>query len=387
MSDLLLLRIHTSDGLAGHGETFYGAGAVASLIHDWMSSRLLESDPLAIESHWRFFYERFANFGGFGAELRAISAVDLALWDILGQSCGLPIYRLLGGPVREQVRLYNSCGNPSYGKAQPGQLVMWPGYGGIGTPGPLSDSYNLWAEPAALARELVEEGWGGVKLWPFDSVAHRDGGAFLSLKEARVGVAPLHLIREAVGDSLEIMVDGHGFFLLPAALRIAEALRDIRPLWMEDVLKTDNVAALAGFRRQAQVPVSVSEMILRRSEYLEVLAQGAADWIQLDPTWCGGISETVRLARLAEAYNVPVTMHDCTGPLTWLAGLHVNASVACCAWQETVRAHVRSFYSEIINPNVTIDRGWASLPEGPGLGAVLNPDLFTPANPTYRCSG
>ena len=112
MPGLLLLRIHTEAGVIGHGETYYAPHAVAALLHDWMGRRLLGQDALAIESHWRFLYERCANFGVRGAEIRALSAIDLALWDILGQSTNLPIYRLLGGPVRSQIAVYNSCGNP-----------------------------------------------------------------------------------------------------------------------------------------------------------------------------------------------------------------------------------------------------------------------------------
>src|SRR5215470_9498325 len=100
MPGLMLLRIHTDAGVIGHGETYYVPQAVAAVIHDWMARRLLGADALAIESHWRFLYERSANFGVRGAEIRAISAIDLALWDILGQVCRQPIYRLLGGPVR-----------------------------------------------------------------------------------------------------------------------------------------------------------------------------------------------------------------------------------------------------------------------------------------------
>ena len=112
---LVLCRIHTDQGLVGCGESYYIPEAVAAVIHDWFRHRLLGADALAIESHWRFLYERAANFGVRGAELRALSAVDLALWDILSQATGQPVYRLLGGPVRERVRVYNSCGSPGYG--------------------------------------------------------------------------------------------------------------------------------------------------------------------------------------------------------------------------------------------------------------------------------
>jgi L-alanine-DL-glutamate epimerase-like enolase superfamily enzyme len=326
MSGLLLLRIHTDAGIVGHGETYMAPHAVAAMIHDWMSPRLLGGDALAIESHWRFLYERSANVGNRGAELRAISAIDLALWDILGQVCRQPIYRLLGGPVRDRVAVYNSCGHPNYGRSVGHQ--GWPGYGGLGERGPLNDAWQLFHNPCDLAEELVAEGYSGVKTWPFDAIAHRGGGARISLADLDEAVRPLCEMRQRVGDKLEIMVDGHGFFLLPAALRIAEALRDIRPLWLEDILKMDNIDTLVDFRRQSRMPISASEMLLSRSDFLAVLERRGADFVMVDPTWCGGISEAARIAHLAEAYNIPVTMHDCTGPLTLMAGLHVGAAVA-----------------------------------------------------------
>ncbi len=385
MPGLLLLRIHTDAGLIGHGETYYAPHAVAAMIHDYMARRLLGADALAIESHWRFLYERCANFGVRGAELRAISALDLALWDLLGQVCRQPIYRLLGGPVRDAVPVYNSCGNPSYGRL-PGGQQGWPGYGGIGAPGPLADSYNLFHDPAGLAEELLAEGYTALKTWPFDAAAHRHGGMRISRADLAAAVRPLEQIRQRVGDQLEILVDGHGFFMLPAALRIADALREIQPLWLEDILKMDNLDTLADFRRQAQLPISVSEMLLSRADYAKTLSSAAADYVMIDPTWVGGISETVRVAHLAQAYNIPATMHDCTGPLTLFAGLHVNAAVPGCCYQETVRAHIRSFYRDVIDAPVVIKAGYAKLPTGPGLGVRLNPDLFQPELPGVRVS-
>lgn len=385
MPGLLLLRIHTDAGVVGHGETFYAPSAVASLIHDWMSHRLLGADALAIESHWRFFYERFANFGVRGAELRAISAIDLALWDILGQVCSQPIYRLLGGPVRDKVRVYNSCGHPRYGRVLSSE-VGWPGYGGVGEAGALCDSYNLFHQPEALAAELVEEGYGALKVWPFDFAAHANGGMMISLEDLEKAVAPLRKIRECVGTNLEILVDGHGFFMLPAALRIADALREIQPLWLEDILKMDNLETLADFRRQSRMPISASEMLLSRGDFARVLETHATDFVMIDPTWCGGISETARLAHLAQAYNVPSTMHDCTGPLTLFAGLQVNAAVAGCCYQETVRAHIRTFYKDLIETNVEINHGYAELPRGAGIGTRLNPELFRAEYSGYRIS-
>lgn len=385
MPGLMLLRIHADGGWIGHGETYYAPHAVAAMVHDWMARRLLGGDALAIESHWRFLYERAANFGVRGTELRAISAIDLALWDILGQVCRQPIYRLFGGPVRSRIPVYNSCGNPSYGR-NPGGDQGWPGYGSLGRPGPLQDSHLLFHDPCALVEELISEGYGAVKTWPFDAAAHAHGGMRISLHDLEAAVRPLHAIRARFGDRIELMVDGHGFFMLPAALRIADALRDLRPLWLEDVLKTDNIETLADFRRQSGMPISISEMLLTRPDFGRVLEARGADFVMIDPTWAGGISESVRIAHMAQAWNVPATLHDCTGPLTLFAGLHVNAAVPGCCYQETVRAHIRTFYKDLIDAEVAIRGGYAELPKGPGLGTRLHPELFRPDRPGYRVS-
>ncbi|MEO6846311.1 MAG: mandelate racemase/muconate lactonizing enzyme family protein [Chthoniobacterales bacterium] len=381
---LVLVKITTEDGHVGYGETGGAGDAVASLIHDWMAERLLGEDALAIESHWRFFYERCANVGVRGAEIRAISAIDVALWDILGKVCNQPIYRLLGGPVRSSVPTYNSCGNPLYGR-NPNGRYGWPGYGSIGEPGPLSDSYNFFHNPVELVTELKEQGYKAMKVWCFDEAAHRDGGMIISNDFIKKAIRPLEKIREAHGDSFDFMIDGHGFFMLPAALRIAEAMKPLKPLWLEDIIKMDNIRTLADFRRQSGMPISASEMLLSRADYLEALILQAADYIMIDPTWAGGISETARIAHIAQGFNIPSTMHDCTGPLTVFAGIHVNASVAGCCYQETVRAHIKTFYKDLIDELPEIKDGQITLPQRPGLGVNLNPDLFTNKF-TYRKS-
>jgi galactonate dehydratase len=382
---LLLVRIHTEDGIIGHGETYYCAEAVQAMIHDWMGRRLLGEDALAIESHWRFLYERAANFGVRGTEIRAISALDVALWDILGQVCKQPIYRLLGGPVRDKILVYNSCGNPKYGPSKDGRLG-WPGMGVVGDPGPLGDSWKLFNEPVALAQELVDLGYSGLKVWPFDGAAMQYGPARIPHAEIEKAVAPLRAIRDKVGMDLDIFVDGHAHFQLPAALRIAEALREVQPLWLEDILKMDNIDTLADFRRQSRMPISASEMLLTRGDYNEVLMKNAADYVMIDPTWVGGISETARIAHLAQIYNIPVSMHDCTGPLTLFAGLQVGAAVANCCYQETVRAQIHTVYHELIDTPVVISDGYVDVPKGNGLGVKLNPELFKKDRPGYRIS-
>ncbi len=391
MTNLILVRIHTDDGRVGCGETYYTPQAIEALIHDWMAERLLGAEATDIESHWRFLYERCSAFGAPGAEMRALSAVDVALWDILGQVCGQPIWRLLGGAAQEKVRIYNTCGGPGYGVMKGGASAApkhpgWPGYGDEGSPGPLQDNWSSIHAAGDLAEELIAEGITGMKVWPFDRYVHRSGALYLSPADIEEGMKPLREIRERVGDGIEIMIEGHAFFQLTSALRLAEALKEIRPLWLEDFLPVDNVRTMADFRRRSGLPIAASEMLLGRNAYLSLLEAQAADYVMVDPTWAGGISETRRIIDLAQAHHLPATMHDCTGPLTLFSGLHCATASTNVVFQETVRAHIRTFYGKLIDRQPVIENGHLQPPTDPGLGTSLLPELFSPGQHQYRRS-
>lgn len=392
MPGLLALRIHTDAGavdgvpVVGHGESYYIPTAVAAVIHDFCAPRLLGADALAIESHWRFLFERMTAFGGTGAELRALSAIDVALWDIAGQLAREPVWRLLGGPVRDAVPVYNSCGGPFYGRSNRATPAAsgWPGHGDPGKPGPLEDNWSSIHRPADLAEELVGLGYRGMKLWSFDAVYRRAGGHHLSAADLREGLAPFEAIRQRVGDAIDLMLDGHGFFSLAAALQIAHAIEPMRPLWLEDVLRPDCVQAMATFRRRVRVPVAVSEMLVTADAHRQVLAGEAADYVMIDPTWVGGISGSRRIADLAQVHGVASLMHDCTGPLTLLAGVQIAASHPGVAFQETVRAHLATLYPALIDEAIAVVRGQLPLPTRAGLGARWLPELFESSHPGYR---
>ncbi|MCB9950762.1 MAG: mandelate racemase/muconate lactonizing enzyme family protein [Planctomycetaceae bacterium] len=391
MPNLILVRIHTDDGLIGCGETYYTPHAIGALIHDWMAERLLGAEATDIEAHWRFLYERCTAFGTPGAEMRALSAIDVALWDILGQACGQPVWKLLGGAVQPKVRIYNTCGGPGYGAIKQADAAApkhpgWPGYGDEGAPGPLQDNWSSIHAAGDLAEELVAEGIAGMKVWPFDRYAHRDGGLYMSAADVEAGMRPLREIRERVGNQIEIMIEGHAFFTLPAALRLAEALKEIRPLWLEDVLRVENAQTLADFRRQSGMPIAATEMLLGRPAYLTLLQAGAADYVMVDPTWAGGISETRRIIELAQTFNVPATMHDCTGPITLYSGLHCAVASQNVVFQETVRAHIRTFYERLIDRQPSIENGRLNAPTDPGLGTAFLPSLFEPGKNLFRRS-
>ena len=392
MAGLMTLRIHTDAGtvdgepVIGHGETYYIPDAVAAVIHEWMSHRLLGAEATAIESHWRFLYERATAFGGTGAELRALSAVDLALWDILGQLTRQPVWKLLGGPVRDTVPVYNSSGGPHYGGTDPNapSRPSWPGHGDPGKPGWLEDNWACMNTPGDLAEELLEAGYTAMKLWSLDPAYRHSGGQRISNEDLEKAIAPFREIRDRVGDRMDVMLDGHGFFSLTAGLKIANAMREFQPLWLEDIVRPDSTQTLAQFRREAGCPVAISEMLILRDHYRQILESHGADYIMIDPTWVGGISETRRIAELAQIYNVPVLMHDCTGPLTLFSGLNVAMAVPGVTYQESVRAHIATVYPHLIDTEVVVENGTIAPSTRPGLGARWLPEIFDERRRSYR---
>jgi len=372
---LLLCRIHTDSGLVGSGETYYIPTAVAAIIHDWMGQRLIGADALNTEGHWRFLYERATNFGARGAELRAISALDLALWDIKGQAANMPVWQLLGGKSQDGVRIYNSIG---YGRnVKPRAIGSWPGYGQMGEKQPLNDYWSAVNEPAAYANELLDEGIGAAKLWTLDNAAHQlNGNIYVTYADIEKALEPLCAIREAVGTKLELILDGHGFFQLPVALRIAEVARDLKLLCLEDIIRPDCVDTIRDFRAQSRMPLAVSEMLISSEDYRLLLEKRATDYVMIDPTWVGGISQTLKITDFAQAYNLPVIMHDCTGPLTLLAGVHVGVARGNVAWQETVRFLLRVRYPELVDAIPAVENGRITPPQTPGIGAKWHDELF-----------
>lgn len=373
---LMFLNIHTDDGLVGHGESYYAPGAMEAYIHEFAAQLLIGADEGDIERLWRQQYDLAARFGARGTEMRAISAVDLALWDIAGKRAGQPVYRLLGGAVRDRIPVYNTCGGTTYGR---GRL---PAHGLTHGDGAMEDLQGFLERPAELAEELLEYGFRAMKIWPFDRVAQRHGGMLIDRDGLAWGLEPIERIREAVGDRIDIMVEGHGYWSLPAAIRIARAMEPYSPAWIEDFLLAHRPDALRRLRESTSIPLSVSEYLMTRWEYLPILEQEATDLVMIDPTWAGGISESRKIATMADTFGLPVTMHDCTGPFTMLAGMHLAANAPNGMYQEMVRAYTTHVYPQWVDFLPEVVDGTIALPTGVGLGATLAPDLAE--RPGYR---
>ncbi len=399
---ILFVAVHTDAGLVGYSDTCYMPDAIAGFIHGFAAPMLIGHDPLAIELHWRRLYEVIAHIVGKGAELRGLSAIDCCLWDIFGQAVGMPIWQLLGGAVRDRIRTYNTCGGPGYGRAAKGGT----GYGTEDTTGPWEDLAGFMERPGELAQELLEEGLTGMKLWPFDYVAHYPGGMDnwrnfrgmfdpnirslgghdISSADMNRALEPFRQIRKAVGDRMEIMVEGHGLWSLPASQKIARALEEFKPAWLEDLMRADDIDALAELRRSTTCPILASEYLATRYEYKPLLEKQAADIVMIDPTWAGGITESKKVCAMAEVYKRPVAMHDCTGPLTLYAGIHLAINAPNAIYQESVRAYLRVNYPELVTELPTIEAGHILAPTKPGIGTTLLPDVRQRAGATVRLS-
>ncbi len=384
--NLLWLQLHTDQGVVGLGETFFAAETVSAYLHEMVAPYLLGQDPRQIDRHARALYPRHG-FRSNGAELRGNSAVDIALWDILGQATGQPVYQLIGGLTRERIPIYNTCAGYGYIRhklaASKGRDRGAPA---AAPTGPYEDLQAFMERPAELAQSLLAEGVTAMKIWPFDSFAEKTDGLYISAADLRLGLEPFRKIREAVGDRMEIMVEMHRLWNLPSAVRIARALEEFEPFWLEDAIKPDNLSSLRELAARTTIPICASEVLGSRWAYLDLLEQRAADIIMVDLAWAGGLSEARKIASMAETYNLPITAHDCTGPVTLTVSVHFSVNVTNAILQENVRAFYTTWYQDVLTELPPIEDGAIAPPSGPGLGTRLQPSVLTRPDATIRRS-
>lgn len=379
---LVWVRVHTDAGPIGLGETSYHTEAVAGYIHEVAAPYLVGKDPTRIDLHHRTLTKSLmalVAYRGSGAEIRAIAALDIALWDILGQIAGLPIHTLLGGLSRDEIRVYNTCNGYRPGwKRRPGD----PGDGywrllPAGRPeGPYEDLEGFINRPEELAHSLLAEGIGAMKIYPFNAAAEASGGLHVSAADLRLALEPLRRIRAAVGDRIDVMIDFHSLWNLPQARRIARALEEFEPYWLEDPVKMDNVDVLADYAATTRLTVCGSETLGTRAEFREVIERRAVGIAMFDAAWVGGISEARKIAAMAETHHLPVAPHDATGPVTLIAGNHVVMNAPNGLVQEIVRSYYTTWYRDIVTDLPPIENGMMRPLSGPGLGTRLQDDLL-----------
>jgi L-alanine-DL-glutamate epimerase-like enolase superfamily enzyme len=371
--NLLWVELETDDGLLGLGETFRGAEAVEATIHEQAVPWLLGRDARRIEAISRHLLTPYLGFHSSGAEVRAASAIDIALWDLAGKRHGIPVHEALGGASRTEIRAYNTCAGYAYNTAGSGRRSIGAADAAAG---PYDDQVAFMRDAGALAESLLAEGYTAMKIWPLDQYADLTGGEAITLAELKAGIEPFRRIRAAVGERIEVMCELHSLWSSGAAIRICRALEEFGVFWAEDpIAKMDDASALADLRRQVRVPVCGSETLGGAMTFRRLLEADALDVVMLDLAWCGGLTEGRKIAALAESFARPLAPHDCTGPVTLMAGLHLALHAPSAIFQEVVRATLATWYRDLVTVLPVLEHGMVQAPTAPGLGTALLPDV------------
>jgi galactonate dehydratase len=372
--NITLLELRTDSGIVGLGETYYTPRSVTTYIEEVLAPQLLEIDPLQIEGFWRRAYDGSHVYGNRGLEMRCLSAVDIALWDILGQHAGQPIWQLMGGSSHPNgVPVYNTCASTGYAQGTPGIArknapVLAQPY----------RDFEAWqsGDAGELAKSLLAMGIKGMKIWPFDPFAISNRGQTISWQEIEQGLRPWQQIRDAVGLEMDVILEGHGYWALQPARRIAEALEPYKPALLEDLMKPDNPHTLAKLRASTHTPICASELLMNRYAIQELLAADACDVVMTDIAWSGGFTEARKIANLAETHNMGMIFHDCSGPVTLGAALHLATHCTNTWMQEMVRAYTLGFFRDLVDFEFVVENGRMKAPTTPGLGMAIRPEAL-----------
>jgi L-alanine-DL-glutamate epimerase-like enolase superfamily enzyme len=372
---LVHVLVHTDEGLTGLGETFFFADAVEAHVHDAVAGYLLGRDPAQIERHAAAL-RGYVGAADSGAETRAASAIDIALWDLRGKALGQPVHDLLGGLSRERIRTYNTCAGYRYVRGRQAQALTNWGLPEGEPEGPYEDLDAFLQRADELARSLLDQGITGMKIWPFDPYAEPSLGHDISGADLDRALEPFRKIRAAVGSAMDVMVELHALWDVPAACRIVTALEEFEPYWIEDPVRVASPAALAEVQAATSAPIAAGETLSGLPAFRDLIEAGGARIVIFDPGWVGGFTAARKVAALAEAHERPVAPHDCTGPVVYAAATHLSLHLPNAIVQESVRAFWSGWYGELVTALPAIEGGMVTAPPGPGLGTELRPEVF-----------
>ncbi len=384
--NVCIVQLHTDDGVVGVGETFYGARAVEAYLHESVAPLLLGRSDAPPE-HVSALLTPYVGYQGAGVEVRGNSAVDIALWDLIGKATGRPVYELLGGPVRQSIPIYNTCAGGDYIKKESRQSSENWGINKTDAPiGRYEDLTAFLTQPADLARDLWSTGIRGMKIWPFDRAAEQTAGTELSADALAAGIDIVAAIRAALGPEMRLLIECHGLWQLPAAGRLLRALEPYDIFWVEDPMRPDNIEGLADLARSTSIPIASGETVSGRRSFRRLLEARAVDIAIIDVAWTGGLTEARKIATMADSFGVPVAPHDCTGPISLAAAVHLMMSIPNGLIQETCRAFYAGWYTELVPDQPLIEDGAIRPFPGPGLGIGLSESLREAAHIERRVS-
>jgi L-alanine-DL-glutamate epimerase-like enolase superfamily enzyme len=351
--DAAILRMETDDGIVGWGEGKNAAGsagdyaALVHLLNHEFGPRLIGRDASQITAIWEDLYngsrarasaERghpLPELARRGLTIAAISAIDIALWDIRGKALDQPVWALLGGRTAERLPAYASGG--------------WADAGGIG---------------AQLQSYVDAGGFRAVKM----RVGSMDDRPHVSAERVRAA-------RKALGPDVELMVDAHGTYTVAEAKRFALLVEDCDLAWFEEPVSADDRLGLAEFRASTMIPVAIGESECTRFDFAALVAARAADILQPDPAFCGGITEAMRIAALASSFNLRLAPHLWAGAPCFFAGLHVLAA-APAGYIVEFSLGANPMIHDLSRAPVEVRDGMIAVPDAPGLGLDMDTEMI-----------
>ena len=346
----VFVKVMTDSGLYGVGEATleYREPTVVQAIME-LERYLIGKDPHNIEAFWHDAC-RDAYWRGGVVLMSALAGVEMALWDIKGKDLGVPVYKLLGGKVRDSVKCYANG---------------W--FAGAKTP-------EEFAEKAKIA---VENGFSGLKWDPF-------GKAYLNIdpKSLNDALDCVAAVKDAVGDKVHLIIEGHGRFNVPTAVRIGKALEKFGILWFEEPIPPDDKKGIAWVRSKISTPVSGGERLYSRFEYADYLRMECADFWQPDVSHAGGIMEVRKIASMAEAHYIPVCPHNPSGPVANAATLQLAACTPNFYLLETMSSDI-PWRADVSTERVKFENSEMFIPDLPGLGIDINEEEI--AKHPYEC--
>jgi len=337
------VKILTDKGIHGVGESTleYRELTVQQAVHE-LSRSLIGKDPHNVEELWLKGY-RDAYWRGGPVLMSALSGVEMALWDIKGKDLGVPVYQLLGGKVRDTIDCYANG---------------W--FAGANAP----------EEFVQKTRTAVDAGFRGLKFDPF-------GKAWMNIskKELQCALTRIKGVIDTAGSDVEILIEGHGRFNVPTAVRIGQALEDFDITWFEEPIPPDDMEGMQEVKRRIRVPLAGGERLYSRWDYNEYIRRRLVDFIQPDVSHCGGIGELKKIATMAESTHTNLCPHNPSGPVANAATLQLAACIPNFLILETMATDV-PYRREITNENVLFSQGTMAIPDAPGLGIDINEEVI-----------